>query len=72
MRKLPNQLSTYVKTDTTNGIAELRHYLLKDNKAERVIFEIRYRPDSSFEKDYVLHVIVPELSDYDEPSVSGP
>jgi hypothetical protein len=35
--------------------------LPKDGRAERVVFEIRYRPDESFEKDYILYVIVPEL-----------
>jgi hypothetical protein len=56
-------MGAYVKTDETGGIAELRHYLSKGDKAERVVFEIRYRPDKTFEKDYVLHVIVPEPSD---------
>jgi hypothetical protein len=65
-------LGAYVEKDNVGGIAKLRHFLPKDGKAERVVFEVRYRPDNSFEKDYVLHVIVPEPSDYDEPSVSGP
>jgi hypothetical protein len=67
-------LGAYVKSNTTGGVAELRHYLPKDGKAERVAFEIRYRPDRNFDKDYVLHVIVPEpeQSDSDEPSLSGP
>jgi hypothetical protein len=58
--------------DINNGVAEISYTLPKDGEAHRVDFEIRYRPDDTFEKDYVLHVIVPEPSDSDEPEVSGP
>jgi hypothetical protein len=55
-------LGVHIKKDEAGGgVAELRHYLPKDGKTERVVFGIRYRPDESFEKDYILYVIVPEL-----------
>ncbi len=68
-------LGPYVTSDGSGGIARLRFFLPKSEGVEKVRFEIRYRPDDRFDKDYILNFTVPEteaMSEDNDPRVSGP
>jgi hypothetical protein len=68
-------LGPYVTSDGRGGIARLRFFLPKSEGVEKVRFEVRYRPDDRFDKDYILNFTVPETeatSEDNDPRVSGP
>ncbi len=54
------------------SIVSLRYYVRKSEAIDRVVFKVRYRPSSEFDRDYTLTITVNSETQFDEPAISGP
>ncbi len=54
------------------SIVSLRYYVRKSEAIDRVVFKVRYRPSSDFDKDYTLTITVKNENQFDEPTIPGP